>query len=84
MAATFVNVTKEILKVLVYYFLSINHLSNYNKTIIEYYWIVQLYFVHLRGIIVKQKTLFQLIETKRRLSTGTASLTGLGTEVSQY
>ena len=42
MADTFVNITKEILKVLVRYFLSNNDLRNYTKTIIrlkrsEYY-----------------------------------------------
>ena len=45
MAATFVNVPEEILKVLVRYFLSNNHLCNQTKTIIrlklsEYYWII--------------------------------------------
>ena len=35
MAATFVNVTKVILKVPVHYFLSNIHLCNYNKTIIR-------------------------------------------------
>ena len=44
MAATFVTMTEEILKLLVYYFLSNNHWRNYTKTIIrlglsEYYWI---------------------------------------------
>ena len=35
MAATFVNVTEEILKVLVQYFLSNNHLCNYTKTVVR-------------------------------------------------
>ena len=42
MTSTFVNVTEKILKMLVYYFLSDNHLCNYTETIIhlklsEYY-----------------------------------------------
>ena len=35
MAATFVNITEEILKVLVYYLLLNNDLCNYTKTIIR-------------------------------------------------
>ena len=54
MAATFVNVTEEILKVLVHHLLSNNHQCNYTKTIIclklsEYYWIIPLDFIS--GII---------------------------------
>ena len=45
MAAIYANVTEEILKQLVLYFLSYHHLCDYTKTIIrlrlsEYYWII--------------------------------------------
>ena len=64
MAATFVNVTGEILKVLVHYFLSNSHLCNYIKTIIylrlsKYYWIIleSLKSSYINWIIIQQYSL---------------------------